>query len=40
MRVIGFVAEKPKKEEQKPVEVEALKEAEEKPVKATPKAKK
>lgn len=39
MRVIGFGAEKPK-EEQKPVEVEAPKEAEEKPVKATPKAKK
>ena len=40
MRVIGLPAEKPKKEEQKPVEVEAPKEAEEKPVKATPKAKK
>ena len=39
MRIIGLPAEKPKKEEQKPVEVEAPK-AEEKPVKAAPKGKK
>lgn len=39
MRVIGFGAEKPKKEEQKPIEVEAPK-AEEKPTKAAPKGKK
>jgi hypothetical protein len=39
MRVIGLPAEKPKKEEQKPVEVEVPK-AEEKPAKAAPKGKK
>ena len=39
MRVIGFVAEKPKPE-QKPEKVEAPKEVEEKPEKAAPKAKK